>query len=628
MLNAFRSSGRSKGTSFLVWALLGLLIIGLTGFGLGGAVSGLSSQNVARVGGEPVSREAYVRALFNQLDRLGQSTGQRLTIQQARLFGLDQEVLGQMITRAALDKTVADVNLSVSDALVADQLRQAPAFQGLNGQFDVAGYQFFLDRNGQSAGEYEEQLRRDLARTLLEAAIAGGVEMPPILAETLLAHAAETRGFSYVRLREDDLEAPLPAPTEAELQAYYDANADLYMAPETRSIRYAALRPADLAATIEISDADLEAEFASRQASLNQPERRIVDVIAFGSETEAQEQADAIAAGTADFSALAASRGLTDADLSLGAIVATDLSGAARAAVFGAEGPGVIGPVASDLGPALYRINAIVAARTVTLESIADDLREELALAEAQDALIDLIEPVQDLVAAGATVEEIIAETDMLGGTLELTPQMGDGLAGDLAFRRDAFEAEVGEERDLVELTNGGIAVIRVENITDPALRPFDEVRDAVADDWRTDALTAALMARAEALSGQLSEGALLAPLAEGLSLPVTDIAPQERTAQLDADLPPDVMTEVFTLAPGGTTVVEDLNSVLLIQLTEVVPVDPADPETAERLAQINEVLSGQMAGNLYNGYAQLLVTEAGVTVNQELINNTLAQYP
>jgi hypothetical protein len=38
MLNAFRSSGKKKkGGKLIVWILLGLIIVGLTGFGLGGA---------------------------------------------------------------------------------------------------------------------------------------------------------------------------------------------------------------------------------------------------------------------------------------------------------------------------------------------------------------------------------------------------------------------------------------------------------------------------------------------------------------------------------------------------------------------------------------------------------------
>ena len=61
MLNMFRRSGRSKKTTVVVWAIIALLFVGLTGLGLGGAVTGLASQNVATVGDEPVSREEFVR---------------------------------------------------------------------------------------------------------------------------------------------------------------------------------------------------------------------------------------------------------------------------------------------------------------------------------------------------------------------------------------------------------------------------------------------------------------------------------------------------------------------------------------------------------------------------------------
>ena len=139
MLNAFRSSGKKKGGNIVVWILLGLIIIGLTGFGLGGAVSGLASQNVAHVGDEDVSREDFVRAMFRQLDAYGQTTGQRPTMAQAQALGIDRQVLSRLVTIAAIDGEARAMKLSVDDQIVGDQLLNASAFQGLSGNFRSAG---------------------------------------------------------------------------------------------------------------------------------------------------------------------------------------------------------------------------------------------------------------------------------------------------------------------------------------------------------------------------------------------------------------------------------------------------------------------------------------------------------
>ncbi len=626
MLNAFRSSGRSKGTSILVWIILGLLVVGLTGFGLGGAVSGLASQNVARVNGEKIETATFVRLVDQQRQRLSQEFQRPITMAQAQLFGIDQQVLGQLVTQAALDDQMADLKISAGDAVVRDQLMATQAFQGVSGGFDQTAYDFFLRQSGLSAREYEDQLRKDAARTLLDVAVASGLQMPDVFGEAVLKYANEERRFSVVRLTEADLETPIEAPTDADLQAHYTANPDEYTAPETRIVSYAALTPAQLGNEIEITDEQIAALYDSRSETYARPELRVFDLIGFGTEAEAAEAKAAIEAGELTFDGLAESRGLTAADLSAGTVAAEDLGATAREVVFGAEGPGVLGPVQTDLGPSLYRLNAILAAQTQTLEDVREDLRTELAQDAALDELVDLIEPVEDLLAAGATLEEIAQETPLAFGELALTSDVGEGLAGDLAFRREAFEAEVGEERDLVELGEGGIAALRVERVDPPALRPYDEVADQVAADWRGAQISAALATQAAALKAALDEGRQLAPLAEELDL--REMGPVTRRGQVDTDLPPDVLEQVFALEPRASTVIQDLDGALLVQITEVVPVDATDPANSEQLERLNGELSGALANSLFQAYAQMLVDGAEVSVNQQLIEDTLALYP
>ncbi|MEO1312785.1 MAG: SurA N-terminal domain-containing protein [Pseudomonadota bacterium] len=626
MLNIFRSSGKSKGMSIVVWILLGLLIIGLTGFGLGGAVSGLAGASVARVGGQTVETEDFVRQLDQQRNVFAQQTRQAITMSQAQLFGLDQQVLSQMVTRAALDDQVDQLGLSAGDDIVRDQLMSTGQFQGVNGNFDQAGYEFFLRQNGLTPSEYEDQLRRDAARTLLEVAVAGGVEMPPEFAETLLTNLAEERRFSVLRLTPEQLESAVPDASDADLRAYYDANPEEFTTPETRIVAYISMTPEQMADTVEITDEQVAALYDSRAEVYAQPERRIVDVLGFGSEAEAAEALAAITAGDQSFDGLVEARGLAVRDITLGPITPDALGTAAREVVFGASEPGVYGPVQSDLGPSLYRLNGILAANTRTLEDVADEIRAELASEAAVNEVLDLIDPVEDLLAAGATLEEVAQETGLAFGELGLTADLGEGLAGDLTFRREAFEAEVGEERDLVEMDDGGIAAVRVERIDPPTLRPFDGETEAVRASWIAAEQVRLLTAQAGALKAQLDEGRQFATVAGELNL--RDFGPVNRNGTLDADLPPEVLEQAFTLEQGGSTVIEDLDGVLLLQVTEAIPFDPTTEENAAQLEALKAELNGSLASTVFQGYAQMVVDATDVSINQQLITDTLALYP
>ncbi len=628
MLKAFRSKGRTKGTTIVVWVLLGLLIVGLTGLGLGGAVSSLNSQTVARVGDEPVPTEEFVRGMFRQIDTVAEQTGRRLTMPEAQAFGLDQQVLAQQVGIAALNQQTRDLGLSVTDERVRDQLLAQPSFSGLTGGFDQAAYEFYLDRQGYSAREFEELLRKEISRNLIRTAVAGGVEMPGIFAGRVMSHLGEERTFDYARLDPGLLDAEVPEPTEADLSAYYDANPDAYTLPETRMVSYVALTPSELAASVDVSEDELRALYEDRRDTLDTPERRIVDALAFLSNEDAQAARTRIESGEINFEGLAEERGVDPADLALGPVERSDLGADAREAVFAAEGPGIVGPVTTDLGPMLYRLNAILAAKSVTFEDIVDTLRAELAADRAGDLIAQEMDPVQDLLAAGATLEEIADETVLTFGTVGLTTSPGDGLAGDAAFRAEAFEAEPGEDRDLIDTSDGGIAALRVDEIVPPTLQPLADVRDEVVQDWRAAQQRDLLAARAEGIRARIGEGQTFAGLAEAEALTLRSHPPVTRSAQLQDGLPRDLLQTVYETGSSDSFVHQDISGVYVVQVTEVIPFDALGAEGRGQVAQVSSVLDGQLAADILNAYTQMLADEAGVSVNQQLIIDTLAQYP
>ena len=123
MLGSFRN----RRAGVLIWALLVALVIGLAGFGIG-AGRGISSQNVAKVGGRPVTADEYVRAMQQELRALNQQLGRDLPISVARQYGVDGMVLARLVNDAALDNEAARLGVSPGDATVLSQVTATPAF--------------------------------------------------------------------------------------------------------------------------------------------------------------------------------------------------------------------------------------------------------------------------------------------------------------------------------------------------------------------------------------------------------------------------------------------------------------------------------------------------------------------
>ncbi len=627
MLGSLRTSGKGKGSNVFIWIIMAFLGIGLVGYAFIGVASGLASQNVASVGTQKVDRQDYLRTLETSIQRLSQQFGMGLTMEQARAFGIDQQVLRQMITQAALEGEAAKLGVSAGDDAVREQLLSLPEFQGPGGGFSADTYEFTLERSGLSAPEYEEQVRGDLSRTILEAGVSGGVVMHPAMAETLLKYAGEERSFSYVILTTAQLPEPIGEPTEDDLRRFYEENPEAYTLPEARAVTYIALTTEDMAETIEISDEAIREAYEQQTSRFNTPEQRVLDRIVFGTEEDAAAAKARLDANEIGFDALAIERGLLPGDIEIGARPANRLSSAERDVVFGAEGPGIVGPVSTDLGPALYRINAILAERNTPFAEAAETLRAELATNEAGAAVGQEIDPAQDLLAGGAPLEEIAEETPLILGTIEISERLGEGLAADPAFRAEALDAEVGEERDLIDIGGGGIAALRVDEVIPPRLQTYEEVAETLSDDWRVVAEQVAVRDYANSLLENLNEARTFSAVMQEAGLGVSTTEPTRRGVPVEG-LPPGILEPVFALEESGTEIFEDTDATYIIRLEEITPFDPAAEENAGELEATQAAISNSTALDVFNGFAQGAQNAAGVSVNQDLINQSLALYP
>lgn len=608
---------QKKGKSVVVWVLMGLLILGLGGFGVtnfGGTV-----RSIASVGDVEVDVNDYARALDREMRNLSQQFGQAVGLEQLQAFGRDAAIRSALITAAALDNETGRIGISVGDEEVGRQIVGAGQFQGIDGEFDREGYREALRRQGLSEAEFEAKLRAETARTILEGAVVGGVAAPAAHVDALVSWALEERGFTHAELIAADLAEPVPEPTEAQLTDFYDAEIDRYTRPELRRISYAWLSPEAFAAGVELDEDALRAAYEERIAEYVQPERRIVERLVFADQDAAEAARARIDAGAATFAEIVAERGLDLADIDLGDVTEDDL-GAAGAAVFALDGPGIAGPADTPLGPALFRVNAVLDAQEVTFEEARDELSETLTIDRARRLILDQSGAIEDLLAGGATLEDLEAEADMEFGTIAMAPETQQGIAAYTAFRQAAMQAEEGDYPELFELEDGGVAALRLDAIDPPAPRPFDEVRDRVASDWKASETQARLVTLAEEMQAALDNGETL----EGLGLVTTRHAPMTRDAFLP-DLPQAALDAVFATAPGDHAVVTQ-DGVHILRTDEIVAVAPDAPEARAMRRELSAQLERAISDDLYAAFAAAMQAQAGISLNNAAIQAVHAQ--
>lgn len=621
MLGSFRN----RRAGVFVWVLLVLLFIGLAGFGIR-AGGGIGTGDVARVGDERVTGDELVSALQQELRALNQQVGRSLPMSEARQYGIDRMVLTRLVNDAALDEEAGRLGLSTGDEAVRAAVMAAPAFRGANGQFDREAYEYALQNVGLRPSEFEQIIRREQARALLTAGVEGPATLPDSAALTILNFLGEKRNFDWIRLDAALLPAPIPAPTDADLQAFHDARSADYTRPETRRITYASITPAVLAEGLEVPEEELRHAYDTDIAHFQTPERRLLDRIGFSTDDEAKAARARLDSGETDFDSLATARGLKPADIDQGSVTADQLSPEARALVFGANGPGIVGPVTTPLGPSLFRINGLEAAHTTSFDEARPALLQQRALADATRQIAEDTAHIEDLIAGGATIEEIASETVMQLGTVELNSETSGGVADDPAFRQAALGADQGIETDLIQLDGGGLATLRVDEVAPPEVIPLAEIRDRVAADWTADETAKALETLAKDYITELKAGLAFPALAQRLDRPIRAAGPLTRGETADGT-PAGIVADIFATPQGAPVTRRDGDGVILATVTAILPFDPAAPDSAPVLDQLKAQYRQQAQQDVIATYTGALRETAGVQVNQALVDSTLARF-
>ncbi|SDE92456.1 peptidylprolyl isomerase [Limimaricola pyoseonensis] len=620
-----------KGNRVFVWIILILLFVGLIGFGATGLTG--HATRLGTVGEKELEVQAYANALQSRIRAFESQTGEAVSLAQAQQIGLDRAVLGRLVTERVLDNEADRLGLSVGDERVREQVLQIGAFQGLDGQFDRDAYREALRRNGLTVSEFETGLREGEARALLESAVVNGIAAPQPHVDAMIDFLMARRDITWapvtlspaaaaapagdgprVLLPEITLDPEIPAPSEAEIQARYEAAPEAYTAPERREITYAWLRPETVSESIEVPEEDVRALYEQRIDDYVQEERRLVERLVYPNAEAATEAKARLDAGEAEFEALVEARGLDLSDADLGDVARGDLGDAAEP-VFAAEAGEVVGPVETGLGPALFRVNAVLGAEEVSFEEAAPDLRGELARAMARREIQDATDEIEDLLAGGAALEDLAERTGMELGSLSWSEGETDGIAAYAPFRQAAAVAEQGDFPELIGFEDGGVFALRLDGVTEPALRPLDEVREQVVADIMAETRQTMLTERAEALAAEIAGGA---------SFEAAGLAPRDVDALTRRDFvegtAPGFVTEIFEMEEGETRAIALPEGAAVVRLDATAAPEADDPAVAAERQAIEQRLAGSIAQDIYAAYATEVQANTEIRIDDAAI--------
>src|SRR6202046_419887 len=286
MLRGMRKASSNWLGKTIMAVVMGVLIISFGVWGIADIFRGFGQSTLAKVGRIEISTEQFRQLYTDKLQQISRQFGRPLTMEQARAFGIDRQVLQQTIAEATLDEEARRLGLGQSDAETMRTILSDPNFKGASGKFDPARFEATIRQFGFSEQHYVADQRKVSLRRQIAGTISANIEPPKVMIEALSHYQNEQRSIEYVRLGAAQA-GTIDPPSPETLAGYFDDHKAQFRAPEYRKIAFVAITPEEIGKWSDVTDEDAKKLFEQRRAKLGTPERRQLWQIVFPNAEEA-----------------------------------------------------------------------------------------------------------------------------------------------------------------------------------------------------------------------------------------------------------------------------------------------------------------------------------------------------
>lgn len=591
---------RDRVTGIVAIFILGLLAIPFVFFGLDSYIQNVPQDAVAQVGDSEITVSEFQAEFSRYRAQLRQQQGDAYDELQANRPEARREFLENMIDRRLLLQHAQSMGMAISANTMAGIIRNVPAFQ-VEGRFDSELYRQRMAATGQSASAFERELASDLLVQELPAAVSGSVIVTDADIDRWLRVQMEKRQIAYTTIQSQRFDDQVSI-SESEIQAFYDENQNQFMRPERVSVEYIELDTRDMAETMEVEEDVLRQRYESTQSRFMTPERRNAShILITAGDERTEEEAAALAqslrerldAGE-DFAELAAEfsddPGSAQQGGDLGWIEPNVMMPEFEAALFDQQMGEIVGPVETEFGWHLIRLDEIDMPRGQTFEEARAQILEEVRTERADDLYIELSERLIDLVYADPTGLDAVAQD--LGLELQQAGPFSrfsaEGLMANPRLLEAVFSDLVLLERQAsepVEIDPNHAVVVRVTEHQPSEPRPLEDVADEIRSRLARDAAREAARAYAADLVERIQSGdRSLEQVVETEQLELQQTEATRRSFELGGQL----LDTLFSLprpAEGENLleVIPNANDWMLVRLEQVTPGNPDEADEAQR---------------------------------------------
>ena len=625
MLTTLRNSSKNSILKIIFGTLLTILIISFGMWGTEDLVGVTQKQStVATVGKIDISSQEFYSLYSRQTEEIRKLLGSSLDIKKSREFGYVDRALSSLINRALFNNEALELGLSVSDINVRDKILRDDAFKDDLGQFSELVFRQLISESGYTEDSYVEGTRQDLAREQMVETISTSLIIPNIMKNSLSKYNLEERTVDYLTIKVE--EEKFAKPSNEKIRKYYEENKSDFMSKEFRSAETLLLDAKEYAKKSTVTDEEIKLLYEERKELLVEPAQKYLHQIIVDSKSDVESISKKV--NFNNFTSTAKTMAnLTEDDIDLGWNTKNDLPDEIIDATFSLKKGEISKPIESSFGWHILKIIDSKERKEVSYEEVKKQFENELLLEKGKEAVFDLQDELEDLLASGNTFEEIskILEVKMIVADkidnegIKQNKQVNNEFQ-DERILRTIFNQKINEEGNIIDIDKDeGLAISLVTDIIKPRQLTLDESKELVRKKLIFDLKLKNAQDKAEKIKNEISNGKSFKDVANKYKLEIKGVKPFTRVLPDSSELPIPLISKIFDSNLGDINIEKRGNSEIIIAKTAEILNNLSNDE--KEIKEFTKKIKDDLTIDLLAQFSEALRKKYKITINDDVID-------
>jgi peptidyl-prolyl cis-trans isomerase D len=636
MLDLMRRKKRLKA---ILWVVIiglgmGMLLFFVPGQNLGGG--GTTAGVVATVDGDPITVKEFWDTYRRALQNVSRNSNSQLDPELLKQLGLDRQALDSLINVRVISYAAKRLGLSVTPEELRRTLETNPNFQVGGSFIGAERYRALLAANQLDVGEFEDGLRMSMLAGKVRGLITDSLVIPEDDIRREYLRSEQEAQVRFALLKKEDYRKRV-LPTEADLKAYFEANKAKYAIDEERRARYLLIAIPGLASTIEVTDKEVEDQWAKEARRETVDASHILFKVEDPSKdaevrARAEDVLKRVKAG-GDFAELAKKysqdEGSAQQGGNLGPFPRGQMVKEFEDVAFALQPGQVSDLVKTEFGYHIikvlrHEIPDLESSRPALVRGVQINKASDLAKRKAAEAM-SLVDKLKDLdaIAKALNVPAEILETGFFNRASDPT-----NLNISKSMITAVFELkEINAIAKPVDVPSG-YAIAQLLETKLPKPPDFAQSREAIARDYTDVKAEELVKAEAQKLSEEATRLGDLDKAGKAMKLTVINTQPFKRDASPAPEIAntEDFNNAAFDLPVGGVSAplnVKGTDQIAVLQVASRTPFDEA--AYAKKRYAIRQSLGGNWRDAYFQAYIQRITSDmekAGkIRINTSVMN-------